>query len=54
MYIMTSEATKEDTADFFSKHNYFGLKQNQVVIFEQRVIPSFDNQVVRKIMFIFS
>jgi len=44
MYIMTSEATKEDTADFFSKHNYFGLKQNQVVIFEQRVIPSFDNQ----------
>jgi len=42
MYIMTSECTKEATADFFTKHDYFGMRRDQVVIFEQRVIPAFD------------
>ena len=43
MYIMTSEATKEPTRAFLEKNNYFGLSLEQVTIFEQRVIPAFDN-----------
>ena len=43
MYIMTSEATKEPTRAFLEKNNYFGLSREQVTIFEQRVIPAFDN-----------
>ena len=44
MYIMTSEATKEPTRAFLEKNNYFGLHPEQVTIFEQRVIPAFDNE----------
>ena len=44
MYIMTSEATKEPTRAFLDKKKYFGLCQEQVTIFEQRVIPAFDNE----------
>ena len=44
MYIMTSEATKEPTKAFLEKNKYFGLCQEQVTIFEQRVIPAFDNE----------
>ena len=44
MYIMTSEATKEPTRAFLDKNNYFGLCPEQVTIFEQRVIPAFDNE----------
>merc|ERR1711963_839197 len=42
MYIMTSEHTKQPTEEFFRAHNYFGLKQSNVVFFEQRMIPCFD------------
>jgi len=44
MYIMTSEHTKQPTVEFFKKHNYFGLEEQQLHIFEQRTIPSFDMQ----------
>jgi len=44
MYIMTSEHTKQPTIEFFKKHNYFGLSEEQLHIFEQRTIPSFDMQ----------
>merc|ERR1719259_1343578 len=44
MFIMTSEATKVATHQFLEKHQYFGLSKEQVTIFEQRVIPAFDNQ----------
>ena len=47
MYIMTSEHTKQPTTEFFKKHNYFGLSEQQLHIFEQRTIPSFDMQVCR-------
>ena len=45
MYVMTSEHTKQPTLEFFKKHNYFGMEDDQLVIFEQRTIPAFDLQV---------
>ena len=40
-YIMTSEHTKEPTLDFFRRHNYFGLDENSLVVFEQGMLPCF-------------
>ena len=45
MYIMTSEMTMAPTVEFFEKHGYFGMKKEQVLLFEQRMIPCFDFQV---------
>ncbi|RWS29385.1 UDP-N-acetylhexosamine pyrophosphorylase-like isoform X2 [Leptotrombidium deliense] len=42
-YVMTSEQTKEQTDEFLSQHNYFGLHEKDVVIFEQNTIPCFTN-----------
>lgn len=41
-YIMTSEHTKEPTMDFFESHNFFGLDKNNLVLFEQGMLPCFD------------
>lgn len=40
-YIMTSEATKGPTEEFFKKHNYFGLDRHNIVMFEQSTLPCF-------------
>jgi len=42
MYVMTSEHTKGPTQEFFRKNNFFGMKEEQLIIFEQRTIPAFD------------
>ena len=47
-YIMTSEHTKEPTLEFFSKHNFFGLQREDLVLFEQGMLPcfAFDGKLV--------
>lgn len=41
-YIMTSEHTKSATAKFFHDNNYFGLKHENIVFFEQNMTPCID------------
>ncbi|XP_062581320.1 UDP-N-acetylhexosamine pyrophosphorylase-like isoform X2 [Saccostrea cucullata] len=47
-YIMTSEHTKNATLDFFKKNNYFGLEEEDVVLFEQNLLPciGFDGKII--------
>ena len=41
-YIMTSPLNHQATIAFFDKHDYFGLDQDDVMFFEQCVMPSLD------------
>ena len=43
-YVMTSGPTRKPTEDFFRKHDYFGLHQDDVMIFEQGVLPCVSNE----------
>lgn len=47
-YIMTSEATKEPTIQYFQQNDYFGLDENDLVFFEQGTLPcfTFDGQII--------
>ena len=40
-YIMTSGPTRAPTESFFIENNYFGLDKNQIIFFEQGVLPAF-------------
>lgn len=43
-YVMTSGPTRGPTEQFFQEHNYFGLGKDDVVIFEQGVLPCISNE----------
>ncbi len=45
---MTSEHTKESTWEFFKKNNFFGLSEENVVLFEQHMLPalSFEGKII--------
>jgi UDP-N-acetylglucosamine/UDP-N-acetylgalactosamine diphosphorylase len=42
-YVMTSGPTRAPTEQYFAKHNYFGLPKENVMIFEQGVLPCISN-----------
>ncbi|XP_015986482.2 UDP-N-acetylhexosamine pyrophosphorylase-like protein 1 [Rousettus aegyptiacus] len=47
-YIMTSEFTLQPTTDFFREHDFFHLDPDNVIMFEQRMLPAvtFDGKAI--------
>jgi UDP-N-acetylglucosamine/UDP-N-acetylgalactosamine diphosphorylase len=43
-YVMTSGPTRKPTEEFFAQNNYFGLKESNIMIFEQGVLPCISNE----------
>ena len=43
-YIMTSEHTQESTISYFKSKNYFGLDKENIVLFEQFMLPCLNEQ----------
>lgn len=43
-FVMTSDATHEDTVAFFKEHHFFGLKPHDVYFFRQGKLPAVDDQ----------
>ena len=41
-YIMTSAPTHQATVDYFEENGFFGLKREQIIFFQQGVLPAFD------------
>eukprot|EP01083_Nonionella_stella_P055934 147473_1 len=41
-YIMTSDATHSPTVDYFKENKFFGLPSDEVMFFQQSVMPCFD------------
>ena len=44
----SKEHTKEPTLDFFRRRNYFGLEEENLVVFEQGMLPcfTFDGKII--------
>ncbi len=49
-YIMTSPLNHEATASFFESHKFFGLRRDQVMFFQQGVMPSLDIRTGKVLM----
>ena len=43
-FVMTSDATHDDTVAFFREHHFFGLKSTDVYFFRQGKLPSVDDK----------
>ena len=43
-YVMTSGPTRGPTEKFFEEHSYFGLGKDDVIIFEQGILPCISNE----------
>lgn len=43
-YVMTSGPTRGPTASYFEENGYFGLEKENVIIFEQGVLPCISNE----------
>ena len=43
-YVMTSGPTRGPTEKFFEDHSYFGLAKDDVIIFEQGILPCISNE----------
>ena len=43
-YVMTSGPTRRPTEKFFQEHSYFGLSKDNIIIFEQGVLPCISNE----------
>lgn len=45
---MTSEHTKEPTREFFKQHDHFGIGEEDLVLFEQEMLPcvSFEGKII--------
>lgn len=43
-YIMTSGPTRKPTEEYFEEHKFFGLCRDDVIIFEQGVLPCISNE----------
>jgi UDP-N-acetylglucosamine/UDP-N-acetylgalactosamine diphosphorylase len=43
-YVMTSQANHQTTKQAFADNDYYGLKPDNVILFQQGMMPSFDHQ----------
>ena len=49
-YVMTSDATHDETIDFFTQHEYFGLDESAVRFFRQGNMPAVDAKTGRLLL----
>ncbi len=50
LYLMTSPATHDETAEFFAAHGRFGLAENDLFLFCQGTMPAVDAQTARVLL----
>jgi UDP-N-acetylglucosamine/UDP-N-acetylgalactosamine diphosphorylase len=49
-YVMTSDATDDQTREYFERQNYFGLDRQAVIIFKQGTMPAIDSKTGKLLM----